>query len=110
MERSLSYFSNEDVCFGVRWIAQDSTPYDVSAAYFTVKRRAKDTTNIFQATLGNGLTKEAVTFWITLFAEAGTFQPGAYRYDFSVVRAVDQFQKSLMDGELEIKQGVGPSV
>lgn len=73
----------------------------ISAVKLTCKKKPADTTNIFQRTLGNGITVDNGTYSVRIAPECtASLNSGTYYYDLEIAVGSDIF--TLMLGQLEL--------
>ena len=79
---------------------------DLASAFFTCKQNYTDSANVFQKSLGNGITKADDGQYIVRVAPEDTIGMEAGKYFFDLQIEVDSDVFTMLKGVLEIEQDV----
>lgn len=79
---------------------------DLTSAFFTCKQNFTDSVNLFQKSLGNGITKADDGVYIVRIAPEDTSGAKAGKYFYDLQISIDSDVFTILKGVLEIEQDV----
>ena len=96
----------DTLSFGIEIDDQNGEALDIDDAYFTCKQNYTDDENVFQKSIGDGITRADAGQYIVRIAPEDTesIEAGKYFYDMQVGMNGDVF--TIMKGVLEIELDV----